>query len=159
METVLSSDIIILNIKPLTNELETTCIDYPSHVDNMKEEQTENINLPYVGNKNPVYNKENNITFEHEIIIDFKKLDELIEHPSVQGLNISTVHPLFLEIKKIFKVILTNEQRVMDNWKYKNTFISNFKSHHDSEGNRILQFIHMNWIDSFVTSFIFNLYH
>jgi len=93
-------------------------------------------------------------TVENKNPVDFKKLDELIEHPNVQGLNLSTVHPIFLEIKKIFEIILAHDQSVMDGWRHKNTFISIYKSHHDK-----LQFIHMNWINSFVTSFIFCLYH
>ena len=88
--------------------------------------------------------------------IDFKKLDELIEHPNVKRLDISTIDPIFLEIKKIFEMILTMDNRSdMDDWKYKNTFLNVERSHYDKNEAKKVQFAAMNWIDSFVTSFIF----
>ena len=92
--------------------------------------------------------------------IDFKKLDEWIEHPNVQRLDISMIHPIFLEIKKIFKAILSMDNRSdIDDWKYKNTFLNVERSHYDKYEVKKVQFIAMNWIDSFVTSFIMHLYH
>ena len=91
--------------------------------------------------------------------IDFKKLDEWIEHPNVQRLQVSTNDSIFLEIKRVFEVILTMDRSVMDGWKYKNTFLNVVRSHHDKYENKKVQFVQMNWIDSFVTSFIMYLYH
>ena len=92
--------------------------------------------------------------------IDFKKLDEWIEHPNVQRLDISTIHPIFLEIKKIFEVILIMDNRSdMDDWKYKNTFLNVERIHYDKYEVKKVHFVAMNWIDSFVTSFIMHLYH
>jgi hypothetical protein len=113
-------------IIPLATQLETTCSEYGEH-------------SPQIGNGG---------------IIDFKKLNELIEHPNVQRLDISTDHPIFLEIKKMFEVILTMDNRSdMDDWKYRNTFLNV-----EYEAKKV-QFVAMNWIDSFVTSFIMHLYH
>ena len=66
-----------------STQLETTCSEYREH-------------SPQVRNGGK---------------IDFKKLDELIEHPNVQKLDISTIHPIFLEIKKILEAILTMDNR------------------------------------------------
>jgi hypothetical protein len=115
------------------------------------EVQKGNIKFPSVENKNPVFIKQGNITFEYESKIDFKKLDELIEHHDVQELNISTDHRIFLEIKKMFEVILKMDRSVMNGWKYKNTFIQIEQDNYE--------FLRMDWIDSFVTNFIFYLYH
>ena len=93
------------------------------------------------------------VTSEQGVKVDFKKLDEWIEHQDVQRLDISTYHPIFLEIKKMFEVILTMDRSVMDDWKYKNTFLN------VEYENKKVQFVQMNWIDSFVTSFIMHLYH
>jgi hypothetical protein len=111
-------------ILPPATQLETTCSEY-------RESQN-------VGN---------------EVKIDFKKLDEWIEHRNVQRLDISTHHPIFLEIKKMFEVILTMDRSVMDDWKYKNTFLNV-----EYENKKVI-FLQMDWIDSFVMSFIFYLYH
>ena len=113
-------------IIPLATQLETTYSEYREH-------------SPQVGNGG---------------IIDFKKLNEWIEHSDVQRLDISTIHPIFLEIKKIFEVILTMDNRsAIDGRKYKNTFLNV-----EYEAKKV-QFVAMNWIDSFVTSFIMYLYH
>jgi len=111
-------------VLPLATQLETTCSEY-------RESQK----------------------VENKVKIDFKKLNEWIEHPSIQRLDISTHHPIFLEIKKMFEVILTMDRSVMDEWKYKNTFLN------VEYENKKVQFVQMDWIDSFVTSFIFYLYH
>lgn len=92
-------------------------------------------------------------------IIDFKKLNEWIEHPNVQRLQFSTAKPILLEIKKMFKVILSMDRSVMDGWKYKNTFLNVERSHYDKYEVKKAQFVAMDWIDSFVTSFIMYLYH
>ena len=117
-------------IVPLATQLETTCSEY-------RESQN-------VGN---------------EVKIDFKKLDEWIEHRNVQRLDISTHQPIFLEIKKMFEVILTMDRSVMDDWKYKNTFLNVERSHYDRYEVKKVIFVQMDWIDSFVTSFIMHLYH
>ena len=117
-------------IVPLATQLETTCSEY-------RESQN-------VGN---------------EVKIDFKKLDEWIEHRNVQRLDISTHQPIFLEIKKMFEVILTMDRSVMDDWKYKNTFLNVERDHYDKYEVKKVQFLQIDWIDSFVMSFIFHLYH
>jgi hypothetical protein len=91
--------------------------------------------------------------------IEFEKLDKWIEHPNIQRLDFSTHHPIFLEIKKIFEVILKIDRSVMDDWKYKNTFINVERSHYDTYEVKKVIFVQMDWIDSFVTSFIWHLYH
>lgn len=118
-------------ILPPATQLETTCSEYREH-------------SPQVGNGGE---------------IDFKKLDEWIEHPNVQRLQFSTAQPILLEIKKMFEVILSMDRSVMDGWKYKNTFLNVEISHYDKYEAKKVQFVAMDWIDSFVTSFIMNLYH
>lgn len=118
-------------IIPLATQLETTYSEYREH-------------SPQVGNGG---------------IIDFKKLNEWIEHSDVQRLDISTQHPIFLEIKKMFEVILTMDRSAMDDWKYKNTFLNVERDHYDKYEVKKVQFLQIDWIDSFVMSFIFHLYH
>jgi hypothetical protein len=115
----------------LSTQLETNCSEYREH-------------SPQVGN---------------EVKIDFQKLNEWIEHQNVQRLDISAHHPIFLEIKKMFEVILTMDRSAMDDWKYKNTFLNVERSHYDKYENKKVQFVQMDWINSFVTSFIMHLYH
>jgi len=74
-------------------------------------------------------------------------------------LRISTISPIFLEIKQIFEIILKNPVSVMDGWKYKSTFIQVDETHFDAYKHRKATFVHMDWMDSFVMSFIFYLYH
>ena len=112
-------------ILPLSTQLETTCSEYREH-------------SPQVGNG---------------VKIDFKKFDKWIEHQNVQRLDISTHHPIFLEIKKMFDLILVMDRSAIDGWKYKNTFLNV-----EYEAKKV-QFVQMDWIDSFVTSFIMHLYH
>ena len=159
MQTMLPPDVIIQRILPLAPQLGTTCREYRDNLPKIPEEQKGNIKFPSVENRNPVYIKERNITFEYEAKIDFKKLNELIEHDDVQTLHISTHHPVFLEIKKMFEVILTMDRSVMNGWKYKNTFLSVQENHYDKNKNKKVQFVQMDWINSFVTSFIMYLYH
>ena len=103
-------------------------------------------------------NKEETTTNQYHDKIDINILNKLIEHNDVQCLNISTVHNIFLEIKKYIEIILDNKLNI-DEWKYKNTFKDVLKNHYDNIGNKKLQYVQMNWIDSFVTSFIMYLYH
>jgi hypothetical protein len=159
MQTILPAEVIIQQILPLAPQLGTTCREYREHLPRIEEEQKGNIKFPSVENKNPVYIEKGNIKFEYEVKIDFKKLDELIEHRDIQELNISTMHPIFLEIKKMFEVILTMDRSVIDSWKYKNTFLRVKEDHYDKYGNKKVQFMQMDWINSFVTSFIMYLYH
>ena len=76
MQTVLPAEVIL----PPATQLETTCSEYREHSPQIEESQN-------VGNEGK---------------IDFKKLDEWIEHQNVRRLDISTHHPIFLEIKKMF---------------------------------------------------------
>ena len=159
MQTVLPAEVIIQHILPLAPQLGTTCREYREHLPQIEEEQRTNIKFPSVENKNPIFIKQGNIAFEYEAKIDFKKLNELIEHHDVQTLHISTKHPIFLEIKNIFEVILTMDRSVMDGWKYRQTFFYVYEDHYDRNKNKKVQFVQMDWMNSFVTSFIFYLYH
>jgi hypothetical protein len=159
MQTVLPAEVIIQRILPLAPQLGTTCREYREHLPQIEEEQKGNITFPSVENKNPVFIKQGNIAFIYEAKIDFKKLDELIEDRTVQELRISTKSQIFLEIKKVFESILTMDRNVMNGWKYKNTFIQVDESHYDSCKIRKPTFVQMDWINSFVMSFIFYLYH
>jgi hypothetical protein len=51
------------------------------------------------------------------------------------------------------------DRNVMDGWKYKNTFLNVERSHYDKFEVKKVQFVRMDWINSFVTSFIMHLYH
>ena len=148
MQTVLPAKV-IQQILSFASRLGTTCSKYFSNLPQTEEEQRNTINFQFFDNK----------SFEYTTKIDFKKLDEWIEHQNVQKLDISTTHPIFLEIKKVFEVILTMDRSVMDGWKYKNKFMDIERSHYDKYENKKVQFVQMNWIDSFVTTFIWNLYH
>ena len=159
MQTVLPTELILQLILPLAPQLGTTCRKYREHLPQIEEEQRTNIKFPSVENKNPIFIKQGNIAFEYEAKIDFKKLNELIEHRDVQTLHISTKHPVFLEIKKMFEVILTMDRSVMDGWKYRQTFFYVDEDHYDKNKNRNAQFVQMDWMNSFVTSFIMHLYH
>jgi hypothetical protein len=159
MQTILPAEVIIQHILPLAPQLGTTCHEYREHLPHIEDEQKANIKFPSVENKNPVFIKQGNIAFEYEAKIDFKKLNEWIEHSNVQRLEISTHHPIFLEIKKIFELILTMDRSVMNGWKYKNTFLNVEDNHYDKYKNKKVQFVQMDWMNSFVTSFIMHLYH
>ena len=159
MQTLLPAEVIIQYILPLAPQLGTTCREYREHLPSIDETQKGNIKFPSVENKNPIFIKQRNIAFEYEAKIDFNKLNQMIEDESVQTLNISTKSQIFVEIKKIFEVILANERSVMDSWKYKHTFIQVDNSHYDSRKNRKPTFVQMDWMNSFVMSFIFYLYH
>ena len=159
MQTLLPAELVLQRILPLAPQLGTTCREYREHLPSIDEAQKGNIKFPSVENKNPVFVKQGNLMFEYEARIDFKKLNEWIEDCSVQELRISTKSQIFLEIKKIFESILKMDRSVMNGWKYKNTFIQVDESHYDSCKTRKPTFVQMNWMDSFVMSFIFYLYH
>jgi hypothetical protein len=103
----------------------------------------------------------NSPQIEHRI--EFEKLDEWIEHPNTRRLEISCIHPIFLEIKKIFEVILRMDRKVMDGWKYKNTFLHAEdieKARIEFEAKKKIKYLNQKTqIDSFVTCFIMILYH
>ena len=161
MQTMLPPDVIIQRILPLAPQLGTTCREYRDNLPKISDKDKGSIKFPSVKNKNPVYIKHErwNLTFEYEAKIDFKKLNELIEHDDVQTLHISTHHPVFLEIKKMFEVILKMDRSVIEGWKYKNTFLGVEENHYDKNKNKQVQFVQMDWMNSFVTSFIMYLYH
>ena len=56
-------------------------------------------------------------------LINFNKLNELIEDTRVCSLNISNTSNIFIEIKSMFISILESDLNVINNWKYKNTFL------------------------------------
>lgn len=159
MQTILPAELVLLHILPIAPQLGTTCREYRENLPNIDEAQKGNIKFPSVENKNPVFVKQGNLMFEYEAKIDFKKLNEWIEDRSVQELRISTKSQIFLEIKKVFESILTMDRSVMNGWKYKNTFIQVDESHYDSGKTRKPTFVQMDWMNSFVMSFIFYLYH
>jgi hypothetical protein len=159
MQTILPVELVLQRILPLAPQLGTTCREYHEYLPQIGEEKKGNIKFPSVENKNPIFIKHGNTTFEYESKIDFKKLDEWIKYSDVQELKISTHHPIFLEIKKVFEVILEMDRSVIYGWKYKNTFLRVEEDHYDRNKNKKVQFVHMNWINSFVTSFIMYLYH
>jgi len=159
MQTVLPAEVIIQHILPLAPQLGTTCREYREHLPQIEDEQKGNIKFPSVENKNPIFVKKGNMIFEYEAKIDFEGLNRMIEDKSVQTLSISTKSQIFLEIKKVFEMILTMDRSVMDGWKYKNTFIQVDESHYDKNKNRNPTFVQMDWMNSFVMSFIFYLYH
>lgn len=150
IEDVLPDDIIIQNILPLAPQLGLTRKKYYSYLPKVNK----NIIFPSVCNNKKVYLKKDNLTFEYEYKIDFNKLNQLIEDARVSSLNISTTSDIFIQIKSIF-VLLLEDLNIIDGWKYKNTFLCVKREH---ENNKKI-FINFNWIDSFVTSFIFYLYH
>ena len=148
-------DLVIQQILPRAPQLGLACKELYQHLPRIGPDQKSNMKFPSLQNNIPIYIKNENLSFEYEARIDFNKLDELIEDEKVQRLNISTKSPIFLEIKHIFEIILKNQVSVMNDWKYKSTFIQVDKSHM----YRKAQFVQLEWMDSFVMSFIFYLYH
>ena len=151
----LPRELIIQQILPRAPQLGLACKELYQHLPKIAPDQKANIRFPSSQNNNPVQIKHENLNFEYEARIDFKKLDKLIEDNSVRELRISTKSPIFLEIKQIFEIILKNPVSVMDEWKYKSTFRQVDISHM----YRKVQFVQLEWMDSFVMSFIFYLYH
>lgn len=155
----LPRELVIQNILTRAPQLGLASKEFYNHIPKIAPDQKANISFPSPQNKNPVQIKNGNLVFEYEVKIDFAKLNELIEDEKVKGLNISTKSPIFLEIKRIFEIILKNPVSVMDGWKYKSTFIHVNETHFDAYKCRKATFVHMDWMTSFVMSFIFCLYH
>ena len=155
----LPRELVIQNILTRAPQLGLACKEFYEHLPKIAPDQKSNIRFPSPQNRNPVQIKNGNLAFEYEAKIDFEKLNELIEDNNVQTLNISTKSPIFLEIKRIFEIILKNPVSVMEGWKYKSTFIQVDKTHYDAHKCRKATFVQLQWMDSFVLSFIFCLYH
>lgn len=155
----LPRDLVIQNILTKAPQLGLTCKEFYSLIPKIEPDQKANIRFPSTQNKNPIQIKNGNLSFEYDAKIDFRSLNQLIEDKKVQGLNISTSSPIFIEIKHIFEIILKNPVSVMDSWKYKSTFIHVDETHYDAYKCRKATFVHMDWATSFVMSFIFYLYH
>ena len=155
----LPRELVIQNILTKAPQLGLTCKEFYEHLPKIVPDQKANIRFPSTQNKNPIQIKNGNIAFEYEAKIDFGKLNDLIEDKKVQGLNISTKRPIFIEIKRIFEIILKNPVSFMDGWKYKSTFICVDETHFDAYKCRKATFVNLEWMDSFVLSFIFYLYH
>ncbi len=155
----LPHELVIQQILPRAPQLGLASKEFYKLLPKIAPDQKSNIKFPSSQNNNPIYIKNNNLQFEYEARIDFKKLNNLIENEKVQQLNISIKSLIFIEIKRIFEIILKNPVSVMDGWKYKSTFIQVDKSHYDAYKHRKATFVHMDWMTSFVMSFIFYLYH
>jgi hypothetical protein len=152
-------DLVIQNILTRAPQLGLSCKEFYEYLPKIAPDQKSNIRFPSTQNKNPIQIKNGNLTFEYEAKIDFRSLNQLIEDKKVKGLKISTSSPIFLEIKQIFEIILKNPVSIMDGWKYKSTFIHVDETHFDAYKCRKATFVHMDWMTSFVMSFIFYLYH
>lgn len=155
----LPCDLVIQNILTKAPQLGLACKEFYELLPKIAPDQKANIRFPSPQNKVPIQIKNGNLVFEYEAKIDFLKLNELIEDSKVQSLRISTISPIFLEIKLIFETILKYPVSIMDGWKYKSTFIQVDETHFDAYKHRKATFVHMDWMDSFVMSFIFYLYH
>jgi len=155
----LPRELVIEHILTKAPQLGLACKGFYEHLPKIAPYQKSNISFPSAKNKNPVQIKNGNLAFEYEAKIDFAKLNELIEDEKCQTLSISTKSPIFLEIKRIFEIILKNPVSVMDRWKYKSTFIEVDTTHYDAYKYRKATFVHLEWMDSFVMSFMFYLYH
>lgn len=155
----LPRELVIQNILTRAPQLGLSCKEFYEYLPKIAPDQKSNIRFPSPQNKNPIQIKNGNLAFEYEAKIDFAKLNQLIEDEKVQGLNISTSSPIFLEINRIFEIILKNPVSVMDCWKYKSTFMHVDETHFDSYKCRKPTFVNLDWMTSFVMSFIFCLYH
>ena len=155
----LPRELVIEHILTRAPQLGLACKEFYTLLPKIAPDQKSNIRFLSAKNKNPIQIKNGNIAFEYEAKIDFGKLNDLIEDKKVQGLNISTKSPIFIEIKQIFEIILKNPISVMDGWKYKSTFICVDETHFDAYKCRKATFVNLEWMDSFVLSFMFYLYH
>jgi hypothetical protein len=155
----LPRDLVIQNILTRAPQLGLTCKEFYVHLPKIAPDQKANIRFPSLKNNNPVQIKNGNIAFEYEAKIDFVNLNQLIEHENIRKLNCSTKSPIFIEIKRIFEIILKNPVSVMYGWKYKSTFICVDETHFDAYKCRKATFVNLEWMDSFVLSFMFYLYH
>ena len=151
MEEIIPEEIIIQNILPLAPQLGLVSRKYYRYLP----KKEKNIIFPSINNKNKVFIQKDYLTFEYEYKINFNKLNELIEDTRVSSLNISNTSNIFIEIKSMFISILESDLNVINNWKYKNTFLSVKRDHENNKKS----FVNFQWIDSFVTSFLFYLYH
>ena len=155
----LPRELVIQNILRRAPQLGLAWKELYEHLPKIAPDQKSNISFPSPQNKVPIQIKNGNLAFEYEVKIDFAKLNELIEDDKCQTLSISKKSPIFLEIKRIFEIILKNPVSVMEGWKYKSTFIQVDKTHYDAHKCRKATFVQLQWMDSFVLSFIFCLYH
>lgn len=155
----LPRELVIEHILTRAPQLGLSCKEFYEYLPKIAPDQKSNIRFPSLQNKNPIQIKNGNLAFEYEAKIDFAKLNELIEDKKVRELNISTKSQIFIEIKRIFEIILKNPVSVMDGWKYKSTFIHVDETHFDAYKCRKPTFVNLEWMDSFVLSFIFCLYH
>jgi len=155
----LPRDLVIQNILTRAPQLGLACKEFYEHLPKIASDQKSNISFPSPQNKNPIQIKHENISFEYEAKIDFVNLNQLIEDENIRTLNYSTKSPIFIEIKRIFEIILKNPVSVMDGWKYKSTFIQVDETHFDAYKCRKATFVNLEWMNSFVLSFMFYLYH
>lgn len=155
----LPRDLVIQNILTRAPQLGLACKEYYALLPKIAPDQKANIRFPSSKNNNPVQIKNGNLAFEYEAKIDFVNLNQLIEHENIRTLNCSTKSQIFIEIKRIFEIILKNPVSVMDGWKYKSTFICVDETHFDAYKCRKATFVNLEWMDSFVLSFMFYLYH
>jgi len=155
----LSHDLVVYHILQRAPQLGLTCKEYYELIPKIEPDEKHNIKFPSTKNNNPVYIKNGELKFEYEACIDFQKLDEMIEDNCVRTLNISTKSQIFIEIKRIFEIILKNPESVMNSWKYRSTFIHVNESHYDNNKCRKPTFVQLDWMNSFVLSLIMSLYH
>jgi len=150
---------VIKHILTKAPQLGHTCKEFYIHLPKIAPDQKENIRFPSPQNKNPIQIKNENLMFEYEAKIDFAKLNDLIEDKKIQRLKTSIKCPIFLEIKRIFEIILKYPLSIMDGWKYKSKFINIIETNDEAYKYGKNSVVTMKWMDSFVLSFIFILYH
>jgi hypothetical protein len=155
----LPRDLVIQHILTRAPQLGLACKEYYIHLPKIAPDQKENIRFPSPQNKNPIQIKHGNLTFEYEARIDFGNLNQLIEDNKCKTLSISTKSPIFIEIKRIFEIILKNPVSIMDGWKYKLKFIDIIETNDEAYKYGKNSVRKLDWMDSFVLSFIFYLYH
>ena len=154
----LPRDLVIQHILTKAPQLGYACKEYYIHLPKIAPEQKENIRFPSPQNKNPIQIKHGNLTFEYEARIDFGKLNDLIEDENIQILKTSIKCPIFLEIKRIFEIILKYHISIIDGWKYKLKFIDIIETNDEAYKYGKNSVRKLDWMDSFVLSFIFYLY-
>jgi len=155
----LPRELVIKHILTKAPQLGHTCKEFYIHLPKIAPDQKENIRFPSPQNKNPIQIKNENLMFEYEAKIDFAKLNDLIEDKKIQRLKTSIKCPIFLEIKRIFEIILKYPLSIMDGWKYKSKFINIIETNDEAYKYGKNSVVTMKWMDSFVLSFIFILYH
>ena len=155
----LPRDLVIQRILTKAPQLGYACKEYYEHLPKIAPDQKSNIRFPSPQNMNPIQIKQGNLTFEYEARIDFGKLNDLIEDEKIQILKTSIKCPIFLEIKRIFEIILKYPVSIMDGWKYKLKFIDIIETNDEAYKYGKATFVNLEWMDSFVLSFIFYLYH